>query len=61
MTLDKVRAVEIEAELVQIKTMANGTVNIVFNLPEYCIPQAKVMMDWLKCLVHCVIEKRDSR
>ena len=58
----EIKAVEIEAELVQIKTMTNGTVNVVFNLPEYCIPQAKVMMDWLKDLVHCVIElKRDSR
>jgi hypothetical protein len=58
----EIKAVEIEAELVQIKTMANGTVNVVLNLPEYCIPQAKVMMDWLKSLVHCVIElKRGSR
>jgi hypothetical protein len=57
----EVKVVEIEAELVQIKTMANGTVNVVINLPEYCIPQAKVMMDWLKDMVHCVIEKRDSR
>ncbi len=59
---DKIKAVEIEAELVQIKTMANGTVNLVLNLPEYCIPQTKVMMDWIKDLVHCIIElKRDSR
>ena len=54
--MDKIKAVEIEAELVQIKTMANGTVNLVLNLPEYCIPQAKVMMDWLKDMVRCVIE-----
>jgi hypothetical protein len=51
-----VKAVEIQAELRQIRTMADGSVNIVLNLPEYCIPQAKVMMDWLKGLVHCVIE-----
>jgi hypothetical protein len=51
----EIKAVEIEAELVQIKTMTNGTVNVVLNLPEYCIPQAKVMMDWLKDMVRCVI------
>ena len=51
----EIKAVEIEAELKQIKTRADGTVDIVLNLPEYCIPQAKVMMDWLKDLVKCVI------
>jgi hypothetical protein len=51
-----IKAVEIEAELLSIKTTANGTVNVTLNLPEYCIPQAKVMMDWLKDMVHCVIE-----
>ena len=56
MIAEEIKAVEIEAELVQIKTMANGTVNVVLNLPEYCIPQAKVMMDWLKDMVKCVIE-----
>ena len=57
----EIKAVEIEAELVQIKSMANGTVNVVLNLPEYCIPQAKVMMDWLKDMVHCVIEKEPNK
>jgi hypothetical protein len=52
----KIKAVEIHAELRQIRTMADGTVNVILNLPEYCIPQAKIMMDWLKELLHCVIE-----
>ena len=43
---DNVKAVEIRAELRQIKTMADGSVNIVLNLPEDCLEQAKVMMDW---------------
>ena len=54
--MDKIKAVEIEAELKQIKTRTDGSVDVLLNLPEYCIPQAKVMLDWLNGLVHCVIE-----
>jgi hypothetical protein len=52
---DRVRAVEVRAELRQIKTMADGTVNIVLNLPEDCREQVKVMMDWLQMEVKAVI------
>lgn len=45
--MSDVKAVEVRAELRQIKTMADGTVNIVLNLPEDCMPQVKVMLDWL--------------
>ncbi len=51
----EIKAVEIRAELRQIKTLDNGTVNIVLNLPEDCIEQIKVMMDWLKLEVKAVI------
>ena len=51
----KVRAVEIRAEVRQIKTMADGTVNIVMNLPEDCREQVKVMLDWLGYEVKAVI------
>jgi len=51
----KVTAVEIRAELRQIKTMADGTVNIVLNLPEDCIEQVKVLLDWLGLEVKAVI------
>ena len=44
---DNVKAVEIRAELRQIKTMADGSVNIVLNLPEDCREQVKVLLDWL--------------
>lgn len=40
--------VEIRAELRQIKTIADGTVNITLNLPEDCLPQVKILLDWLK-------------
>jgi len=43
---DASRAVEIHAEIRQIKTMVDGTVNVVLNLPEYCIEQARVLLGW---------------
>ena len=51
----EIKAVEIEAELRQIRTMTDGTVNVILNVPEYCMPQVKVMMDWLKEQVRSVI------
>ena len=54
--MTEIKAVEIEAELRQIRTMADGSVNVVLNCPEYVMPMVKVMMDWLKDQVHCVIE-----
>lgn len=51
----KVEAVEIRAEVRQIKTMADGSVNVTLNLPEYCMEQVKAMMDWLKLEVVAVI------
>jgi hypothetical protein len=52
---DAVKAVEIRAELRQIKTMADGTINITLNLPEDCKQQVKVMLDWLGLEVKAVI------
>jgi hypothetical protein len=43
----EVKAVEVRAELRQIKTMADGTINVILNLPEDCIPQVKLLLDWL--------------
>jgi hypothetical protein len=42
-----IKAVEVRAELRQIKTMADGTVNITLNLPEDCKEQVKVLLDYL--------------
>jgi hypothetical protein len=49
------RAVEIEAEVRQVKTMADGSVNVILNLPEYCMPQAQVLMGWVREQVKAVI------
>lgn len=53
--VDKIRAVEVRAELRQIKTMADGTANIVLNIPEDCREQVKVMLDWLGYEIKAVI------
>lgn len=48
-------AVEFEAELRQVKSMADGTYNITINVPEYCLEQVQAMMGWLKELVQIVM------
>ena len=50
-----VKAVEVRAEIRQIKTMVDGSVNIVLNLPEDCREQVKVLLDWLGSEVRAVI------
>jgi hypothetical protein len=37
---DEVKAVEFVAEIRQVKTMADHTVNVTYNFPEYCTAQA---------------------
>ena len=53
--MSDVKAAEIRAELRQIRTMADGTVNVLLNLPEDCIPQVKVLLDWLGLEVIVVV------
>ena len=43
----------------QVKSMADGTYNIVLNVPEYCLPQVQTMMGWLKSLVTVVMAQDD--
>jgi len=52
-------AVEFEAEMRQVKSMADNTYNIVLNVPEYCLPQVQTMMGWLKSLVTVVMAQDD--
>ena len=51
----KIRAIEVRAEVRQIRTMADGTINLILNLPEDCREQAKVLLDWLGLEVKAVI------
>lgn len=52
---DKIKAVEIRAEIRQIRTCVDGTVNLTVNLPEDCREQVKVLLDWIGLEVKAVI------
>lgn len=52
----EVKAVEIRAELRSVKTCVDHTVNVIFNVPEDCIEQAKVLLGWIGSEVKAVIE-----
>ena len=52
---DEIRAVEIRAELRQVKTMVDHSFNITLNVPEDCREQVKKMLDWLGLEVKAVI------
>lgn len=53
--VEKPVAVEFDAEMRQIKSMADGTCNLVLNVPEYCLPQVQAMLGWLKDMVRVVM------
>ena len=57
----QIKAVEVRAEVRQIKTMVDGSVNIVLNIPEDCLEQVKVMLDWLNYEVIAVIARREQQ
>ncbi len=40
-------AIQFEAEVRQVKSMADHTYNIVLNVPEYCLKDVQVVMAWL--------------
>lgn len=52
----EVKAVEVCAELRQVRTMVDHSVNIILNLPEDCLPQAKVLLGWIGNEVRAVIQ-----
>lgn len=52
---DEIKAVEIRAEIRKIQTMADGSINVLLNLPEDCLEQVKVLMDWQKLEVRAII------
>jgi hypothetical protein len=55
-------AVEFEAEVRQLKTMADHSVNLTLNVPEYCVEQVQTMLMWLGDMVQIVaVDEPDSR
>lgn len=51
----EIKAVEVRAEIRQIKTMVDGSVSVTINLPEDCREQVKVLLDWIGLEVRAVI------
>jgi len=58
--VDKPIAVEFDAELRQIRSMADGTCNVVLNVPEYCLEQVQTMLGWLKDMLRVVMVQTDK-
>jgi hypothetical protein len=52
----KVSAVEIRAEVRQVKSMVDHSYNVTLYIPEDCIEQVKVLMGWIGNEVRAVIE-----
>ena len=48
---------EIRAEVRQLKTMVDGSVNLTLNIPEDCKEQVKILLDWLGLEVKLVVAK----
>lgn len=49
------QVVKFDAELRKISSMADGTYNLVLNIPEYALPQTQTMMGWLKSQVDVAV------
>lgn len=56
----QVKAIEFEAELRQIRSMADHTYNVTLNVPEYCLPQVKELLGWLMNEVRVAIINADT-
>jgi hypothetical protein len=51
------RAVEIRAEVRKVTSMVDHTYNIILNVPEDCLPQARVVMGWVGDEIRALLEK----
>ena len=51
-----IKAIEFVAEVRQIRTMVDGSVNLILNVPETCREQAKVLLDWHNMMVRGIME-----
>ena len=48
--------IEFHAEVRAVKTMADGTITVTLNIPEYNLEEAKKFIDWHHLLVNCKVE-----
>lgn len=53
-------AVEAIAEIRQVKTMADYSINVVLNFPEPFKPAAKKFIDWQGKMIHIVAVLEDK-
>jgi len=54
--MNDIKAVEIDAELRQVKSMVDGSFNVILNVPEYCLPQVQQLLEWLNDQVRVLVE-----
>ncbi len=57
--MNETRAIEFVAEVRQIRTMVDGSINVILNLPEHCREQVKVLLDWHHQEVHGILTVED--
>ena len=55
--MTEIKAVEIRAEVRQIKSMVDGSYNLTLNIPEDCIDQVRELLGWIGLEVKAVIAK----
>ena len=53
--MTEIKAVEIRAEIRQIKTMVDSSINITLNIPEDCKEYVKKLLDWVGLEVKLII------
>lgn len=53
---EKSEKINYQAEVRAIKTMADGTINVTLNLPEYCKEQGKRFIDWHGLMINGTAE-----
>lgn len=58
--MERIKAVEVECEIVQVKTMVDRSTNITLNIPEYCQDMALEIMRHVKEMAKAVIEFEDE-
>lgn len=55
MVENQIRAVELDAEIRQVKSMSDHSYNVVLNVPEYCLPQVQKLMEWILSAARVII------
>ena len=53
-------AIEAVAEVRQVKTMADFTLNVTLNIPENCKEQAKKLIDWQGKMIRIIAVQEDD-